>query len=282
VIEHGFTTRQVAEASGLSPSKISHWARAGLVSPALTSRGEAIFSFQDVVLFRAARDLLNADVPERKIRAAVAALRRQLPSDLPLSALRISALGEEVLVRDDEGAWAPATGQLQIDFASAPATPTRAPTRARGAVSEPVDEARSPADARPADHWYDAGVDLEASDPAAAMEAYRRTLEVEPRHPDAHLNLGRLLHEAGELEAAETHYRAAADLAPNDAGARYNLGVVLEDLKRWSPAIAAYREALRLDDGLAAAHFNLARLLQAKGRAAEALRHLARYKSLAG
>jgi len=112
VIEHGFTTRQVAEATGLSPTKISHWARAGLVLPALTSGGDAIFSFQDVVLFRTARDLLNAEVPERKIRAAVAALRRQLPSDLPLSALRISSVGGGVIVQDEESTWEPATGQL--------------------------------------------------------------------------------------------------------------------------------------------------------------------------
>jgi tetratricopeptide (TPR) repeat protein len=280
LIELGFTTRQVSEATGLPPSKISHWARAGLVSPALTSRGDPVFSFQDVVLFRTARELLNADVPERKIRAAVAALRRQLPSDLPLSALRISALGDDVLVRDDRGAWEPASGQLQIDFAApSPAAASAAPA-ARDLPER--DDALAPADARPADHWYDAAVDLEASDPVAAMEAYRRALAVEPAYADAHLNLGRLLHEAGELEAAERHYRAAVSAAPNDAGARFNLGVVLEDLKRWSPAIAAYRDALRLDDELAAAHFNLARLLQAKGRGAEALRHLAKYKSLAG
>ena len=278
MIEHGFTTEQVAEATGLPPSKISRWTRAGLVSPAVTSRGDLIFSFQDVVLFRTARDLLNAKVPERKIRAAVAALRRQLPSDLPISSLRISALGEEVLVHDGRGAWVPDTGQLHLDLAGEPtALPsvTRA-IRRDGADALPVAAVRS------ADDCYDAGVDLEASDPVGAMDAYRRALAVEPAHVEAHLNLGRLLHEAGELEAAETHYRAAVTAAPGDASAHYNLGVVLEDLKRWSPAIAAYRQALRLDDGLAAAHFNIARLLQAKGQRAAALRHLARYRALAG
>jgi tetratricopeptide (TPR) repeat protein len=276
VIEHGFTTQQVAEATGLSVAKISKWARAGLVSPAVTSRGDPLFSFQDLVLFRTARELLNAEVPERKIRAAVAALRNQLPADVPLSALRISALGEEVLVQDDGGAWTPDTGQLQIDFAGAPRVEARATETVLAA------RAHSQPAVRSADDWYDAGVDLEASDPPAALAAYRHSLALEPAHPDANLNLGRLLHEAGDLDAAEAHYRAAADAAPGHAGARYNLGVVLEDLKRWSPAIAAYREAIRLDDGLAAAHFNLARLLEAKGQHAAARRHLARYRDLAG
>ena len=271
MIEHGFTTRQVAEATGISPTKISRWARAGLVFPAVTSSGDAIFSFQDIVLFRTARDLLDADVPERKIRAAVAALRRQLPSDLPLSALRISTVGAEVLVQDDGGTWEPATGQLQIDFADARAQASVSPA-VRGSVGGD----------RSADGWYDEGVDLEATDPSAAVAAYERALALEPGHPDANLNLGRLLHEAGGLEAAAARYRAAVEAAPTRADAHYNLGVVLEDLKRWSPAIAAYKEALRLDDRLAAAHFNLARLLQAKGQRAAALRHLARYKDLAG
>lgn len=278
MIEHGFTTEQVAEATGLPPSKISRWTRAGLVSPAVTSRGDLLFSFQDVVLFRTARDLLNAKVPERKIRAAVAALRRQLPSDLPISSLRISALGDEVLVQDGRGAWAPDTGQLHLDFAG---EPTALPSVTR-AIRWDAADAPPVVAARSADDWFDAGVDLEASDPVGATDAYRRALAVEPAHVEAHLNLGRLLHEAGELEAAETHYRAAVTAAPGDASAHYNLGVVLEDLKRWSPAIAAYRQALRLDDSLAAAHFNIARLLQAKGQRAAALRHLARYRALAG
>jgi tetratricopeptide (TPR) repeat protein len=177
-----------------------------------------------------------------------------------------------VIVRDEDGTWEPATGQLQIDFADA----SRVPASVSTVLSAPTDRDRS------ADRWYDEGVDLEATDPSAAAAAYRQALALEPGHPDANLNLGRLLHEAGDLEAAEAHYRAAAEAAPTSAGARYNLGVVLEDLKRWTPAIAAYREALKLDDRLAAAHFNLARLLQAKGQRAAALRHLARYKDLAG
>lgn len=269
MIEHGFTTQQVAEASGFSPSKISRWLRAGLVSPAVTSAGDPIFSFQDLVLFRTARDLLDADVPERRIRAAVAALRRQLPSELPLSALHISAAGDGVLVRDEDGSWEPVTGQLQIDFSAAP--PAAAVTRTVRVLE---------GDAASADHWYDAGVDLESTSAADAMRAYRRALDLDPNHAAAHLNLGRLLHEAGDLDGAEAHYRAAQVADHESAEAPFNLGVLLEDLGRPLQAIAAYRDALELDEGMAAAHFNIGRLLEARGDRAGAMRHLAAYTRL--
>ena len=34
----------------------------------------------------------------------------------PLSAVRVSALGEQILVKDDDTVWDPNSGQLQIDF----------------------------------------------------------------------------------------------------------------------------------------------------------------------
>ncbi|HET9949342.1 MAG TPA: tetratricopeptide repeat protein, partial [Longimicrobiales bacterium] len=133
-----------------------------------------------------------------------------------------------------------------------------------------------------ADDWYDAGVDLEAISVESAAAAYRRALEREPSHRDAHLNLGRLLHEEGRLAEAESHYRAAAAADPGDARAHYNIGVALEDQGRAAEAVAAYREALRLDEALATAHFNLSRLYEAQGDEAAALSHLAAYKRLLG
>src|SRR5437867_2520907 len=62
--------------------------------------------------------------------------------------------------------------------------------------------------------WYERGCDLEEDAPAEGREAYRRALEIEPHHAGAHVNLGRLLHEAGDAAAAADHYRIAAQAAP--------------------------------------------------------------------
>jgi tetratricopeptide (TPR) repeat protein len=131
-----------------------------------------------------------------------------------------------------------------------------------------------------ADDWYNAGVDLEsvAADQAAA--AYAKALELDPAHADALVNLGRLLHEGGDMVEAENRYRAAASADPDSGRPRYNLGVLLEDLGRTQGAIEAYLDAIRVDPFLASAHFNVSRLLEASGRGAQALSHLADYKRL--
>lgn len=135
--------------------------------------------------------------------------------------------------------------------------------------------------------WYERGLALESTDPPAAIAAYERALAGRPELADAHNNLGRLLHDAGDLAAAEARYRQA--LAASEAVALYhfNLGVVLEDLGRTSEAIASYERALAIDTHLADAHFNLARQLERQGRAANdeltlrrAVRHLKEYRQL--
>ena len=94
------------------------------------------------------------------------------------------------------------------------------------------------------------------------------------------MNLGRLLHEDGDLEAAEKRYRDAAAADHGSGRALYNLGVVLEDRGHAEGAIEAYHDAIGVDPDLAASHFNVSRLLEAAGRKAEALKHLAEYKRL--
>jgi tetratricopeptide (TPR) repeat protein len=117
------------------------------------------------------------------------------------------------------------------------------------------------------------------------MAAYRRALAGQPDHADAHNNLGRLLHDRGELAEAEGHYRIALCLDRSVALYWFNLGVVVEDQGRHAEAIAAYQEAIASD--LPDAHFNLARLYEVVGRRSgddgamfAAVRHLTRYRTL--
>jgi tetratricopeptide (TPR) repeat protein len=270
----GFSTREVAEVLGLPTSTILAWTRSGLLTPERGPKGAYLFSFQDIVLLRAAKELLDSDVPARRVRAALEALRGQLPVGRPLSAVHISAVGDRVLVRDDDTVWEPDSGQLTIDFAVADIADAAQPF-VRRAMAEPVE-----APDMSADDWYDAALDLEAVAPESAVAAYREALAREANHVDAHVNLGRLLHEQGDLAAAERHYRAAATADAANGRARYNLGVVLEDQDRGDEAVEAYREALRVDEDLAAAHFNLSRLHERRGEDEDALSHLAAYKRL--
>ena len=270
----GYTTREVAEVLGIPSTRILSWTRRGLLSPRRGPRNAYVYSFQDIVLLRAARELLDAEVSVRKVAAALEALRDQLPTGRPLSAVTISAVGDRILVRDEDTVWEPDSGQLRIDFSVSDVAEAALPV-ARRALED-----RGRADGMSADDWYDSALDLEAVSTEDAVEAYRRALELDASHSDAHLNLGRLLHEAGQVAEAERHYRKAVEADPRSARAFYNLGVALEDQGLSGGAREAYQAALRLDGELAVAHFNLSRILEAEGRETEALAHLARYKRI--
>lgn len=131
--------------------------------------------------------------------------------------------------------------------------------------------------------WYERGCALEPLDPEAAIAAYRRAIAGRPDLADAHNNLGRLLHDRGDVVAAQDCYLRALAIDPSVALYRFNLGVALEDLGFTEAAIAAYEAAQAVAD----AHFNLARLLERTAHAAgdelmlrRAVRHLARYREL--
>ena len=143
--------------------------------------------------------------------------------------------------------------------------------------------------ARTAVDWYERGLALEDSAPDQAIAAYRRALLARPNLADAHNNLGRLLHDRGELALAESHYKLALTCDPEVALYWFNLGVVVEDRDRSDEAIDAYQQALALDPALIDAHFNLARLYEQIGRHSHdelmlrrAVRHLADYRRLTG
>jgi tetratricopeptide (TPR) repeat protein len=271
----GYTTEEVARLLGLSPAQIRSYTRSGFLSPARSARGELRFSFQDLVLLKAAKGLMAARVPAVKVRGSLRRLKQQLPRGRALSELRITAEGHRVVARDGAVAWNPESGQLVLDFDVATLAQRAAPLARRQAAA-----ARRVEDEFEADDWFALGLELEVSEPDEARDAYRRALELDPHHADAHVNLGRLLVESDRAEEAETHFRAVVADHPDHATAWFNLGIALEDRRRPNDAIKAYEQAIAADRRLADAHFNLARLYEQAGKRAAALRHLSKYRLL--
>ncbi len=271
----GYTSAAVSRLLGLSVGRIRSYVRAGFLAPDRVGRSQLRFSFQDLVLLRAAKELVEKRVAPRRVRAALAKLRSDLPQDRPLSGLSISADGGRVVVRDGRSRWNPESGQSLFDFQISEIARRVAPLARRSAA-----DARQASEPPSAEEWFELGCEIEASSPAEARDAYRRSIELDPDHTGAHTNLGRLLHEQGELAAAEAHYRAALRADAEDATAAFNLGVVLEDSERPAEAIAAYEQAVAADRRAADAHYNLARLYEKLGNAAAALRHWKSYRRL--
>jgi tetratricopeptide (TPR) repeat protein len=255
----------------LPVTEVRRLARAGFVAPRRGPRNELRFSFQDLVLLRAAAGLVRARIPGARVRRALSSLRAQLPEGRPLAAVRVAADGEHVVVQDGGSRWHPETGQTLLDFEVGDLA-RRAPE-----VIAAARRLRPPLDS---DAWYRWGCDLEDAAPREAEEAYRRALLIDRDHPGAHLNLGRLLHERGDPRAAEYHYRCALACPKHRALAAFNLGVALEDQGLLDEALLAYARALEADGALADAHFNASRILERLGRGEDALRHLAEYRRL--
>ncbi len=211
------------------------------------------------------------------MRRALCELKRQLPTGRPLSGVQIVAQGERIVVRQGGEIWNPESGQRQFDFDVSELADKVTP-----AACEALDEARQSETQLDAEDWFKLGTELEVPAPEEAREAYRRALELEPAHVDARINLGRLLHEARQLNAAESHYRLALADRPKDSTALFNLGVVLEDLERPGEAVVAYRKTIEIDPSCADAYFNLARLFERAGDSQAALRYLKIYRKLTG
>ena len=272
----GLTTREVAELVGLSPDQVRAFARAGLLSARREDGGRYEYEFRDVVLLRSARALQDAGVSGKRIWHTLRDLRAKLPRDKSLTSIRVVADDRRLLVHEDDTVWHPETGQYRIDFSLREVAREVVPLADRTAQRQ----VRS-GEELGADDWFNFGVDLELfSEVEQATKMYRQALEVDPAHPDAHNNLGRLLQDEGRLAEAEACYRAALESVPDHLVATFNLATVFEDRKQFEEAERLYRSTLDLDPDFADANYNLAGLLERRGETQLALQHLKRYKAL--
>ena len=268
---HQYGVREVSKLLRLPRSTIRALIDAGFVSPARGPRRAWLFSFQDLIVLRTAQALADARVSSRRITRSVRELRRRLPETMPLSGLRISAVGDHVVVREGDSHWQAESGQYLLAFEGDPAA---------GSLS--VVESKAPANARDGREWLDRAIELEKEGGDAALLAYRHAIAADPALLDAHLNLGCLLHESGQLAKAERAYRAGLQACGDDASLHYNLGLLMEDMGRKPEAVQAYQAALDAEPEFADCHYNLALVCEQLGRMKDAVRHLAQYRRLTG
>lgn len=271
----GYSARDIATMLGLSPSQVRSYVDDGFISAQKDSSGEPHFTFHDIVLLRTARELLAAKIPKRKITTALQNLQRQLPNGRPMTAVRISAIDDKLVVRDGDTLWRPESGQLLFDFSV-----SELENRVRPFAERAAEVARAQAESHDAEAWFALGVELEIGAPDDALQAYRKAVELDARHADAHVNLGRMLHEKRARVEAEKHYRLAIAADRDHATAWFNLALVLEELRRIDEAIEAYREAIRIEPAFADAHYNLAGVYEDQGQRNLAYKHLKQYKQL--
>jgi tetratricopeptide (TPR) repeat protein len=273
-----YTLSGIESMLGLSRAVITGLVAAGFVTPSRGKRREYRFSFQDVVLLRTAYSLQAAQIPPRKILSSLKRLKASLPSELPLTGLRIEAVGNEIAVHEGGTGtrWAAESGQLLIDFEVRPAPGSR--------DSSVSFLNRTPGRHKPsgktAEQWFEHGAELEGGDAREAEQAYREAIRLAPDYVDPVLNLGVLLCEGGRHADAVALYRDALQQLPQEALLYFNLAIALEDLQQAEEALASYDACLRLAPAMADAHFNAARLHERLGHEMKAIRHYSAYRRL--
>lgn len=267
---NSYSLSGVSKLLGLSRSIVTGLVDAGFVSPSRGCKNEYRFTFHDLVMLRAARGLSEAGLSSVRILRSLRRLKEQLPEHGTLVGLRIEAMGDAVVVSEGGSQWQPHDGQLVLGFtiAASAGHVTFIDTTAPSAPEAPQSAADS----------FERGVELEETSKSDACAAYRAAIEMDMTFGPAYNNLGRLLHESGELTEAEAIYRQGIARCPAEGVLRFNLGVLLEDADRRSEAAVAYREALKNSPDMADAHYNLALLCEASGLHREAVRHLSAFR----
>jgi tetratricopeptide (TPR) repeat protein len=269
-----FSCAEVSRLLGVTPARLRTLDRSGVASPSGRRRGRRAYTFSDLIALRSAQTLLDRQVRLRDVTRAVAALRSSLPKVArPLQELRIVSDGQRVIVRSQDGAFEPLTGQMLLDL------------EVRALREDVVRVLRPSAGrerSRTAYELYLRASQLDES-PLTMDEAerlYTEAVKLDPWLSIAYTNLGNIHFRRHDAQGAEALYRKGLEIDPKQPEAQYNLGYVM--LERGEPEVAIpyFLGAIASDPKFADAHFNLAMALEQVGDSARARPYWQKYVEL--
>ena len=113
-------------------------------------------------------------------------------------------------------------------------------------------------------------VHLKLEDAPAAVDTFRRAVELDADNPYAHRMLGFSLMKAGDLPGAEVHAKRAVELAPDDSRSHVLLATLCYRLGRTKDAENHFKAAIAADPLPSEPYFNLALIYSRTKRLDEA------------
>jgi tetratricopeptide (TPR) repeat protein len=269
-MSQSFTREAALRLLRVSERQLKSWERQKLVEPV------TVYGFRELLALRTLIKLRESKVAPLQIRRAVQALTKKLRGvDDPLTQLKLYADGKKIHVDLDGLAMEAESGQLLLDFDPGELS--------RLLEFRPKENPKAERDQRQAaEHWFQRGLDLEATGAPAAqiIEAYEKAIELDPGSAGALVNLGTIYFNTRDFTMAERYYTLATETDPEYALAHFDLGNLCDECGDRARALEHYLAALRISPNYADAHYNIALLYQGARQNMKAVRHWMAYLKL--
>ncbi|HEY2843688.1 MAG TPA: tetratricopeptide repeat protein [Bryobacteraceae bacterium] len=254
----------------ITERQLQSWERQKLVAVSESYGFKELLALKTLVKLRVGR------VAPLQIRRALIALGKKLRGiQDPLTQLKIYADGKRIRVEIDGRAMEAESGQLLLDFDQ---VDLKRLLEFRAPEQLSAERVRRGA----AEHWFQRGLELEQSGAplAEVIEAYEKSVELDPGSAGALVNLGTIQFNARNFKDAERYYLEALQADPQYALAHFDLANLYDERGDRTKALEHYQAALNISPQYADAHYNLALLYQGANQPMKAVRHWTDYLKL--
>ena len=254
----------------ISERQLKSWETQKLVPPSQT------YGFRELLALRSIERLRRDHVKPAQIRRALAALSDKLRHIKdPLTQLKLYADGKKIRVEVEGRAMEAESGQLLLDF-----DPVELNRLLEFRVKDTGQAEREKR--AEAERWFQRGLELEQTGAPSEqiIEAYEKSLELDPKSAGALVNLGTIHFNARDWKGAERYYQQALEADPEYSLAHFDLANLYDERGDRKRALEHYQAALRISPNYADAHYNLALLFQGSNQPMKAVHHWTAYLKL--